>query len=72
MLHRWERWHRRRRGADEGLQHADVEDVVDARIIGQLEAVGNRTDPLQDLERPSIFGAELLAATGHQGLVAME
>jgi hypothetical protein len=41
-----------------GLEDADVEDVVDARTLWQLEAVSDVADAFLDLEQTCILGAQ--------------
>jgi hypothetical protein len=44
-----------------GLEDVDVEDVVDARILWQLEVVSDVADAFLDLERTCILGAQFAA-----------
>ena len=52
--------------ADVGLKEADVEDVVDAKCVGQLELVGRRAELLDDAERSCPARAKLAHAC-HNG-----
>ena len=68
MPYRWQQWCRQWRCTSEWLQNADVEDVVDARLIWQLEAVCDVADALQHLEGPGVFWHQFAAPSWHQAL----
>jgi hypothetical protein len=65
MLHGWQHRRRRWRRADEGLQDTYMKDIVNPGVVGKLQAVCHRTDPLQDLEWSGVLGAQLLAGARH-------
>ena len=52
----------------EGLQNANVEDVVDACAVGQSKAVGDIAHALRHLKGSRVARAELAAGAGNQRL----
>jgi len=50
------------------LQEANMEDVVDASALRQLETVGDSTDAFEDAERPGPTGPQLALGARVEGL----
>ena len=63
MLKWGQRWCRRRRCADEGLEDADVEHIMNASTGGQLQPVRHLANAFQNLKRTSKLGPKLLASS---------
>ena len=60
-------WRRGRRGvAVEGLQQPHMEDIVEARPLWKLQAIGHLPDALDHLERTCVSRAELALGTALQ------
>ena len=59
---------RRRRSAAERLEHTNVEDIVNAGTFRKTQAVGDRPDALDHLERPGEARAKLAAWTRQERL----
>jgi hypothetical protein len=52
----------------EWLEDADVEDIVDAGALRQVETVRDGAHAFDDLERPSVPRCKLAFGVGHEGL----
>jgi hypothetical protein len=50
------------------LQQADVEDIMDAGAIWQLQAVGYRPNPFLDTERAGVARSQLPLCARMEGL----
>lgn len=50
------------------LQQADVEDIMDASTIWQLQAVGYRPNPFLDTERACVARSQLSLRARMEGL----
>ena len=60
-------WRRGRRGvAVEGLQQPHMEDIVEARPLWKLQAIGHLPNALNHLKRTCVAGAELPFGTALQ------